>query len=155
MQVKIHQRKSDKNNTDIYKKAILFFASELLSKTKQKKLKLSVVLKKFTGKSAEESGNCEQISRNNYKIEINNNKAFQGIISTLAHEMIHVKQGIYGELIMKDNGFVWKNKLYKSVDIDQDNKYDNCSWEKEAYALEPILTKRFLSEVLVNEVKVY
>jgi len=155
MQIKIHQRKSDKNNTELYKKAVLFFADQLLSKTKLKKLKLSIILKKFKGNASEESGNCEQITRNNYKIEVNNNKPFQGIISTLAHEMIHVKQGMYGQLIMKSNGFVWKNKLYKSVDIDKDNQYDNCSWEKEAYTLEPILTKRFLSEVLVNEVKVF
>jgi hypothetical protein len=157
MQVKIHQRNGDKNNTDLYRKAVQFFIDELIPKTKQEDLALSVVFKKFTGIYKNEFGGCEQLARNKYKIEINSLKTFIEEISSLAHEIVHVKQGVMGKLVMKDvpDGFIWKGKLYKSVDIRKNNLYNDekLEWENEANELERVLVQKFFSKFLVNEVK--
>jgi hypothetical protein len=156
MQLKIHQRKSDKNNTELYRKAVEFFAEELLSKSKRDKLQVSVVLKKFKGKNYKNDyGSCNQIdgSRNKYKIEINNIHPFHSIIATLAHEMVHVKQGVLGKLIEKKIGFVWKGTLYKNVDMKDTDVYNATEWEQDAYRLESELTKKFFKYVMIEEVK--
>lgn len=152
MELKLHQRNSDKNNTEIYKKAIQFFIDKLLPKYKQKRLKVSIIFKKFRGACSLESGSCEQISRNRYKIEINKIKPFHKIISTLAHELCHVKQGVNGKLIMTTEGFKWNGKLYKSVDI-PDERNEELPFEKEAYSLEKVLTPEFFNTIILPDIK--
>jgi RNase P/RNase MRP subunit p30 len=114
MLLKIHQRKADKNNTELYRKAVGYFADQLLSKARQKKLKLTIIIKHFKGAAKKESAACTQVSRNRYVIEINRAKSFPTIISALAHEMVHVKQGVMGKLLMTTVGFKWKGKLFRS-----------------------------------------
>lgn len=154
MKLKIHQRKSDKNNTELYKKAVQFFADELLSVSKQNKLTLKIIIKKFKGTAKTESGNCAQNSRYNYTIEINKDKSFPNIISTLFHELIHVRQGMMGKLSMTSTGFVWNGKLYKSVDI-VDYKELDKPWELLAYQGERELTHKFFKSMIKEEVKEY
>jgi hypothetical protein len=150
MHLKIYQRKGDTNNKLLYEKAIYFFANQLLSKSKQDKITLTVVLKQFKGVNKGEFATVEQLSRYNYKMEINKLKPFHAIISTIAHEMTHVKQGVLGKLVLGNTGFKWNGKMYKDADLadDQDPPY-----EAEAYALEPILCAKFFRQVIEAEVK--
>lgn len=54
------------------------------------------------------------------------------ILRTLAHEMVHAKQFIKGELKRaRADTVLWKNKKYDWSEDDDDNP-----WEVEAYALE-------------------
>lgn len=142
MLLKIHQRKADKNNTELYKRAVQMFVDELLSKSKQKRLKLKVIFKQFRGKHRGYCGYLNQISRNRYVIEINRNKDFPTIISTLAHELVHVKQGVLGKLLLTPTGYKWNGTLYKVADEDYE---DSLLWEREAHLLEKALTKQFLA----------
>ncbi len=153
MKIRILQRKGDKNNKELYRKAVEFYADVLLPKTKQENLEISVIFKQFHGKTKNESGNCGQVSLNKYIIEINKNKQFHKILATLAHEMVHVKQGIFGQLVMTANGFIWKDKVYKSVDIEDFATYNNTKWEVEAYSQETDLVKKFIREIIMKEVK--
>lgn len=150
MQLKIHQRKGDKNNTILYRRAVQFFADELLSKAKQNKLTLTLVFKKFKGESKHEFANAAQINRYNYKIEINKEKPFHAIISSIAHEMVHLRQGVLGKLIMTITGFKWNGVLYKESEIPE-NEYFDQPFEAEAYALEVELSKKFFRQVLVAD----
>jgi hypothetical protein len=151
MQFKLHQRKSDKGNTLLYKKAIEFFVDALLSKTKQNKLKIKIIIKNFKKNPNKELGNCAQVNRYNYIIEINKNQSFPSVISTLAHEISHVRQGVMGKLVMTTIGFVWNGKLFKSVDIDNASVYNDSAWEKEAFSNEVKLTKIFFKTILIQE----
>lgn len=55
-------------------------------------------------------------------------------MQTLAHEMVHAKQFLRGELSHDDDGeFVWKNRSSKGY------RYKNQPWEKEAVKLEKLL----------------
>lgn len=154
MKLKLHQRKSDKNNSDLYRKAVEFFASELLSKAALEKLQLSISFKRFKGKDAGDVGGTGYISRYNYKMAIDNTKPFHSIISTLAHEMVHVKQGVKGLLICKEKApdIKWKKKSYNVDDISVE-EYNNLEWEAEALRLEIELTQAFFKSIVIPEVK--
>ena len=56
-------------------------------------------------------------------------------MQTLAHEMVHAKQYLRGEL----NGWTnsWKGRKPRNY------KYENAPWEKEAYKLEMKLYENF------------
>ena len=59
---------------------------------------------------------------------------FSDMMQTLAHEMVHAKQFLRGELDYDENGeFTWKNRSGRGY------KYKNQPWEKEAEKFEKIL----------------
>lgn len=153
MDIKLYQRGGDRTNFELYKKAIQFYADELIPKTKQKKLKIILRFKKY--KTMDDCGYMYEIAPNHYKISINKELHFPYIISTLAHEMVHVKQGVMGALRLNKIGFVWKGKMHKNIDNmkpEEVEKYNSMPWEKEAFQLEQELTKKFF-KVVLNEIK--
>jgi len=68
-------------------------------------------------------------------IAIDPNQPLQEFITTLLHEMVHVKQYIAGEL--KDSS--WKGEYFEG-------SYKDSPWEKEAYRLESVLLEGFLAK---------
>ena len=66
---------------------------------------------------------------------------FVEILKTLAHEIVHVKQYVLGELRWRDAGL-----LYKGVNHDPENlmEYFDLPYEVEAYGREKGLLYRFL-----------
>ena len=64
---------------------------------------------------------------------------FDQILIWLAHEMVHLKQFVRGELYDYETGSVqWKSKRYS-----RDVIYSNQPWEREAYRLESKLYNEF------------
>jgi len=71
-----------------------------------------------------------QIAKSSFDEKI----SFLKQMHTLAHEMVHAKQFLRGELDYDENGeFTWKNRSGKGY------KYKNQPWEKEAEKLEKVL----------------
>ena len=66
------------------------------------------------------------------EIQINRTITFEDQMQTLAHEMVHAKQFLRGEL----DGNLWKKRNYDHI------KYEDQPWEKEANKLEKKLYKR-------------
>lgn len=66
------------------------------------------------------------------EIQINRTITFEDQMQTLAHEMVHTKQFLRGEL----DGTSWKKRNYDYT------KYEDQPWEKEANKLEKKLYKR-------------
>ena len=63
---------------------------------------------------------------------------FDEILTWLAHEMVHLKQFVRGELCDYETGRVqWKTRSFGRV------HYDDQPWEKEAYRLESKLYEEF------------
>jgi len=87
----------------------------------------------------------------NIEIELARDKDNMAIFRALAHEMIHAKQYIKGELslgaFIEDNGLgfggLWKGKIWKPAKK-QDGYYDS-PWEKEAYEKEYQLLESVLA----------
>ena len=78
-------------------------------------------------------GWCQRISTTDYEIEVERNLNDECFIKTLCHEMVHVKQGVKGELA---NGATWRGKTYSNEQ----------PWEVEAYRLEVELYYSFLQK---------
>lgn len=82
-----------------------------------------------------------------FDIEMNSNLGSRRILSTLAHEMVHIKQYIAGEL--NETMTAWKGKR---IDPDSLDYYDH-PWEIEAYGKEQgllsgLVTKYKLYDIL-------
>jgi hypothetical protein len=75
-----------------------------------------------------------------FTIEINKNQSKLEILNAVAHEMVHVKQYVYGEL--NEQMSSW---LGQKIDCDEVNYFEQ-PWEVEAYNLEAFLTVMYLSE---------
>ena len=75
-----------------------------------------------------------------FTIEISKNQSKLEILNAVAHEMVHVKQYVYGEL--NEQMSSW---LGQKIDCDEVNYFEQ-PWEVEAYNLEAFLTVMYLSE---------
>lgn len=64
------------------------------------------------------------------------------MLSSFAHEMIHVKQFATGELRMFPKCSKWKDQIWEAGNDELDNYYDS-PWEIEAYGREEGLYVRF------------
>lgn len=72
-----------------------------------------------------------------FLIEVRANQSQEEIIKTLAHEMVHVKQYVYGEL--NEEGTIW-------FDVQcADLEYDEQPWEIEAHDVTDILYDEWLT----------
>ena len=75
-------------------------------------------------------GYCEEGDTNrDFTLIINKNLSIDDLVTTIAHEMVHVKQYARNELTHINGKHMWKSRLYNE-------DYYNSPWEKEAYALE-------------------
>lgn len=75
-----------------------------------------------------------------FTVEINKNQPKNEILLALAHEMVHVKQYVYGEL--NDEMSTW---LGQKIDADE-IEYFEQPWEIEAHVFESFLVNLFMEE---------
>lgn len=76
-------------------------------------------------------------------IEIDNKMgSLYEYVRTLCHEFVHIKQYTLGELQDKDGKMLWKG------DDHTNTAYCRQPWEKEAFAMEHGLAKKYLKEEL-------
>jgi len=107
----------------------------------EKELKLSNILidvevsNLFANENA--YGFCSHSSTNEYTIELDRTLELYDLIETICHEMIHVKQYTFGELVDQGNKALYKNHLYEIDDL-------SSPWEQEAYEKENFYTNLFL-----------
>jgi hypothetical protein len=127
-------------------KAASFFAEELIPNTRIRNNCYTVIV---FNPEITEYGYAEIKGYNTLKkardfiIEIHPGIGVRNIFETLAHEMVHVKQYVEGEL--DDTMTTWRGKKIKSDNIE----YWYQPWEVEALGLEAgLLTKFAIKEVL-------
>lgn len=86
-------------------------------------------------------GYCLSIDAREFEITLRKNMSQEDLVTTLLHEMIHVKQYARKELVQKDAGqYFWMGNPI-SNDID----YWDLPWEKDAYKTEIDLFRGFTS----------
>lgn len=105
-------------------------------------LAIDIELKNLKGKIY---GFCECVEPRRFTIEIQRGMSDRKMISTVLHEMIHVKQYVRNELIDIDAGKIqWKSRKFKDVD------YWDQPWEREAYRYDERFTDEFIKYVHKN-----
>ena len=117
------------------------YVEDLCRELKINRMWSKVIFLRFhTSLKNEAQGLCWGDKREGY-VEIDIARRSEGkdidydtIMQTLAHEMVHAKQYLRGEL----NGWTnsWKGKKPRNY------KYENAPWEREAYKLEEKLYKK-------------
>ena len=91
----------------------------------------------------QDHGCCNKLDEvgRKFKLSIKKGLSIYELISTVCHEMVHVKQYAKGELrwCNKKNNNMWKKSVKNDI------PYDDQPWEKEAYKLETKLAMEFFS----------
>jgi len=100
------------------------------------------------------SGFCNQIDQDEHVgfiIGLNTDETIDCPFMVLAHEMVHVKQYVTGDLVDSVEGMCfWKNKCYPEYDVDN-NDYYFTPWEVEAYGLMYGLHDLYMRSLTENE----
>ena len=136
------------HNKELYKavsNAALYYGALLLGTRMVKNIYLDIKLTKSLKKKEQAYGYCHIIDDNLNKprefcieLDASMKYSFDQILIWLAHEMVHLKQFVRGELFDYETGKVqWKRRMYGRV------HYDDQPWEKEAYRLEEKLYNQF------------
>ena len=125
--------------------AAWFYGRKLLGGRMAKHITVEIKLTKDLQKKEKAYGYChitdDSLSRpREFMIELDASMkySFDQILTWLAHEMVHLKQFVRGELCDYETGRVqWKTRSFGRV------HYDDQPWEKEAYRLEGKLYEEF------------
>lgn len=84
-------------------------------------------------------------NRKTFELEIRKGLSIYDLISTICHEMVHVKQYFRKEL--SDAGL---RKKWKSKTVSEKVEYEDQPWEKEAFKLEEELALECFKQMEVN-----
>ena len=136
------------HNKELYhavSNAALYYGALLLGTRMVKNIILDIKLTKDLKKKEKAYGYCHIIDDNlnrprEFMIEVDASMKypFDQILIWIAHEMVHIKQFVRGELCDYETGRVqWKKRMYGRV------HYEDQPWEREAYRLEGKLYKEF------------
>ena len=125
-----------------------FYGEVLLGKRMAKNILVEIKLSKDLKQKEQAYGYCHITDDNlnrprEFMIELDTSMkhSFDQILIWLAHEMVHLKQFVRGELFDYATGNVqWKSRTFGRV------RYTDQPWEKEAYRLEDELYEMFEEE---------
>ena len=139
-------RSNNQELKDLVKQGAEFYAEVLLGKRMVKNIYLDIKLTKGLKQKEKAYGYCHIVDDNlskprEFMIELDASMkyGFDDILTWLAHEMVHLKQFVRGELCDYETGRVqWKTRSFGRV------HYDDQPWEKEAYRLESKLYEEFV-----------
>lgn len=132
----IHVTGSTKDKRALAEKTVAWSIKKL-GLSRMSSLSIDVVLRKM---KENEYGYCNIVDSNrNFVIDVNKNVTIKDLVSTIIHEMVHVKQFARNE--MNGHNMQWKSKI-----ISEDTDYMDLPWEKEAYRLEEKFVKLIWEE---------
>jgi hypothetical protein len=124
--------KVNKKLEEYIKTAIYFFSKKLNIND------LKINMHVFVHNRIHDNGSysmCEQQKdKNKYKIDV---CLYNDWITSLAHEMVHVKQFVNGEI----------NDKILLRDIGNHDEYRNVFYEKEAFSLQRVLVDEFIEDL--------
>ena len=119
-----------KYQRDIAEKVVYQMIDAMMPRMKT--LEIEVKIRKISGDAI---GYCMQEDTNRmFTIDIANNLSLKDFITTVCHEMVHVKQ--YARNEMSVYGRKWKKKK-----VSIDTAYFDLPWEKEAYRMQDKLAQ--------------
>jgi hypothetical protein len=133
----------------LVEEAVVYYSEKIFKKALRKKLKIHI---EFVDLPADLMGDCPYYDpieyKYSYKMLINNKLGFRPCLSTIAHELVHIKQYAsreYVRMSFKDKHIVkWKNKKYNFDKID----YWDHPWEIEANGRELGLYIRMINHMI-------
>jgi len=105
-----------------------------------KTFEIEVKIRKFS-KEDDAVGYCNMLDNNReFEIEVSRDLTLKDFVTTICHEMVHVKQ--YARKEMTDDLVENGNAVWKRRKVNPNTKYYDLPWEKEAYRLQDKLAKK-------------
>lgn len=132
------ETKLPKRNTEELLRAAEFFAAHLMAPDELRDLDVEIVVDKNLKCSGFISVLDDDARPRSFLVELQAGPCDE-VISTLAHEFVHIKQYVRGELKSYAKKHKFKGKTYLVEDID----YFDRPWEIEAYGREVGLKHRY------------
>lgn len=120
-------------NREIIKKAAFWGSKQL----EIHKLPISILVR-FMGRS-EDHGGCIKLKPNKYVIHIHSDRSIRRSISTIFHELTHIKQCVEDGFELIEGGAFWKRNFV----VVRNDEYWNLPWEIEARRSERELRRVF------------
>ena len=132
---------STKHKREITHKVVAWYLKKIMPRYRT--LEIDVKLTKCMNNGA--YGYCMMGETNReFEIEVDKDLRLFDFVSTLCHELTHLKQYAKGEMKQLECGRVrWKKVVYP-----ENVTYDDSPWEKEAFKLEQKLAVECFEEVL-------
>jgi len=111
-----------------------------------KTLDIEITIKKINTSAY---GYClEGDTNRQFHLDIKKGLSLYDLVSTVCHEMVHVKQYVKGQLLHRSDGSqMWK--MDPSI-REGKTKYENTPWEVEAFGLEDELAKECFQQINFN-----
>ena len=130
-----------KDKKELAKKVVYWYLKKMMPRYKS--LDITVKLTNCYEKGA--YGYCMELDDNRtFELEIDKNLRLFDFVSTICHEMTHLKQYARGEMKQLDDGRIrWKKVVYPVG-----YSYDKAPWEKEAFKVETSLAFDCFHQVL-------
>lgn len=133
--------------------AVSYCADKLLSRQMRPHISIEIQYKFHT----DADGYCWCLETDNKKarsfaMEIDKRMSIEETLSTIVHEMIHVKQWAKGELVdaVEQGAVVSK---WKGSTISDHIEYMDLPWEVEAYEQEPVLFEQLKQDLLLKDAR--
>lgn len=123
-----------------------FYADKLeISKAIQNRLQLNIFVRKGPNRGSC-AVDCYPVRLpTEFDIEIHPTEDLNDMLSSFAHEFVHVKQFAIGELRMLKKCNKWKDNIWVNKKNEIDDYYDS-PWEIEAFGREEGLYLRFIND---------
>jgi hypothetical protein len=129
---------SNKDNRKLIENAAFYYAEKLLGLTLLKTIKININLKRGMLSEDDAEGTCiwddwDDLRKTprNFTIELDSGVNIRNLLINLAHEMVHMKQWVKGDMYEYSNPHMvrFMKKKYDMSNID----YWDFPWEIEAY----------------------
>ena len=128
-----------KHQREMTEKIIFAITKKLMPRLKN--IDIDVQLDKNLSIKTGCEGFCLQVDDRQYELEIDASLGLRDFVTTIVHEMVHVKQGVRGELREIFGKQYWKGRVCNKDYMEQ-------PWEKEAYRLQDKLATWVWENVL-------
>ena len=130
-----------KSQKEIARKVITWYIKSVMPKIR----KLDITVRMTNCHKNGVLGYCTETEDNRtFEIEIDRSLRMYDFVSTLCHEMTHLKQYARGEMKQLKNGSIrWKKVVYSRC-----KPYNDLPWEKEATRVDEKLAIKCFKEVL-------
>jgi hypothetical protein len=124
------------------RRATVYFLDLLLPRKRKIDVRISVENKLIEKESM--FGGCYHLSSSpsRYHIRLDDAMDSKTMVTTLAHEFVHVRQFDSGELAFRHSCNRWHGTYYPSDEF----SYEDEPWEIEASSLEDLLAKNFFTQ---------
>ncbi len=128
-----------KHQREIAEQTVVAMMRKLLPRIRQ--IQIEVKIKKNLEKVHGGMAFCLEVEPRKFEIEVEKDLGLRDFVTAICHEMVHVKQGVRGELTNKLGFQYWKGRKCEK-------DYWEQPWEKEAYRLQDKLGQYVWENIL-------